>query len=361
MKSSCYTAGMVTRVDESLSAQLASWGVDGKATYLGNTVNEYIVAFLIFAGAFLVVHLLQWILVRWLSAVARRTKTDLDDILVSLFAHFRPPFYAFVALWLATRTLDIVGVADIILTSVLTVWVVYQAVTVGGVLVEELMFKRIAHDRDPTLRSALRLVVGVAKGVLWSFGIILLLSNLGVEVTSLIAGVSIAGIAVAFALQNILADLLSAFVLYFDRPFSVGDSVTVGTNSGTIAYIGLRSTRIRATTGEEVSIPNQDIAKARIQNFKRMKERRVVYTFNLHVETPYEKLAQVPDLLRTIVSETEHVRLDRAHFSGITGAAFVFEVAYFVTSAEHMVYMNAQEQINLEIVKRLEAEGVKFV
>lgn len=351
---------MLRTIHAYLSSRLAFWGIHGEGMYLGNTVNEYLVAILLFLGVFLVAHFIQWVILRWLGAVARRTRTNLDDVFVKIMASLKPPFYAFVAFWVALQALTISGLADTMVTSVLIIWVVYQVVTAVGIFVEEIVFKHLAHDRDPTIRSALRLVVGLAKGAFWGIGVILLLSNLGVDVGALLAGVGIGGIAIAFALQGILSDLFSSFSLYFDKPFRIGDFIIAGETLGTVKHIGFRSTRVASLSGEEIIVPNQDLAKVRIKNYKRMEERRVVFTFGILYETPLELCRRVPDMVRDAVEANEKVRFDRAHLAKFGDSSYDFEVVYYVLDADYTVYMNIQQEVNFTLIDRFKQEGIAF-
>lgn len=351
---------MLDRVHAYLSEQLAQVGVDGTEVYWGNTVNEYLVAFFVFVGAYLVVHLIQWVILRWLGALARKTRTELDDTFIKIVESLRPPFYAFVAFWLALQTITISGLADTIVTSILIIWLVYQFVTAVGIFVEDVLFKHVGENHDPTMKSALRLLVTLAKGAFWGLGFILLLSNLGVDVGALIAGVGIGGIAIAFALQGILSDLFSSFSLYFDRPFKVGDFIIAGETLGTIKHIGFRSTRIASLSGEEIVVPNQDLAKVRIKNYKLMEERRIVFTFRILYETPLEKAREVPNIVRTAIESEEKVRFDRAHLHKFGDSSYDYEVVYYVLDPDYAVYMDIQQSINFKMIERFKEVGVAF-
>jgi len=249
--------------------------VNASVMYMGNTVGDYTFALVLFVVALIGFKILQFIVVAQLKRFAEKTTTDLDDTFVKMVMSFSPPFYTFLALWVALRPLAITGIAEKLLTIVLIGWAVYQVVIAVGILVEDVIFQRFAKDTDPTTKSALRLLSNLAKGVLWGLGIILMLSNVGVDVTALVAGVGIGGIAIAFALQGILGDLFSSFSIYFDKPFKVGDFIIVGDSMGTVEHIGVKSTRMRSLTGEKLIISNQELTSARIQNYKDMQERRL--------------------------------------------------------------------------------------
>lgn len=194
--------------------------------------------------------------------------------------------------------------------------------------------------------------------IVWSLILLAALDNLGVNITALIAGLGIGGVAVALAVQSTLGDLLGALTIAFDKPFIVGDFIVTGTSMGTIEKIGLKTTRVRSLGGEELIFPNQDLLGSRIQNFKRMQERRVVFSFRVLYDTPAEKLRRVPEIVKDIILGLENCRFDRAHFARFGEYSYEFEVVYYVLSPEYNEYMDYQQVINLSIVERLKAESV---
>lgn len=339
---------------------LLATGLDGTAMYLGNSVGEYTFALVLFGVGVLVFKFVQLIVLGWLDRVAARTKTDLDDTFIKMVRSFSPPFYMFLAFWVSLRTLTVSGFADGVVTAVLIIWLVYQAVIVAGILVEDVIFRKFTGAQDETTRSALRLLANLVKGAIWGLGIILMLSNLGVDVSSLLAGVGIGGIAIAFALQGILGDLFSSFSLYFDKPFKVGDFIITGDTLGVVKHIGVKSTRIQSLFGEEITLSNQELTKAKIQNYKRMDERRITFSFGILYETPYETLKQVPKMVQQVVEEVEKVRFDRAHFKSFGDSSLDFEVVYYVLDPDYNLYMDIQQEINFKLVEVFEKAGIDF-
>jgi small-conductance mechanosensitive channel len=340
---------------DALSSQL---GIAGERSFLGNTLNDYILAFIIFVLAIAIFKLVQWLVLRQLDRIAQRTRTDLDDTFVKMANSAKPPFYIFLAFWLSLQFLAITGIADKLFTGILIIWAVYQVVIAAGIFIEDLLFKRFTSDGDPTTQSALKILTNLAKGAIWGLGIILMLSNLGVDVTSLVAGVGIGGIAIAFALQGILSDLFASFSIYFDKPFEVGDFIIVGSTLGVVKHIGIKSTRIQSLWGEEIVVSNQELTTARIQNYKKMEERRVQFGFRIRLDTPYEKLVEVSNWIREAVERQEHIRFDRAHFKAFGESSLEFEVVYYVLSPDYNQYMDIQQAINFALVERLRREGV---
>jgi small-conductance mechanosensitive channel len=219
--------------------------------------------------------------------------------------------------------------------------------------------KKDLRDRQQfsTIATPVKFVV---LFLLWSLILLAALDNLGVNITALIAGLGIGGVAVALAVQSTLGDLLGALTIAFDKPFIVGDFIVAGTSMGTIERIGLKTTRVRSLGGEELIFPNQDLLSSRIQNFKRMKERRVVFGFGVLYQTSAEQLRRIPEIVTDIITGMENCRFDRAHFYKFGDSSYDFEVVYYVLSPDYNDYMDCQQAINLALVERLHAESVSF-
>jgi small-conductance mechanosensitive channel len=201
----------------------------------------------------------------------------------------------------------------------------------------------------------------VGRLAIWTAAVLLAVANMGFDVSTMIAGLGIGGVAVALAAQNILSDLFASASIVLDKPFVLGDFIVVGDEMGTVEYIGLKTTRLRSLSGEQLVFSNADLLKSRIHNYKRMAERRVQFTIGIHYDTSYEKLAAIPTMLREAVeSQKDSVRFDRAHFAKYGDSSLVFEVAYYVLSASYNVYMDMQQAINLEIYRRFAKDDISF-
>jgi small-conductance mechanosensitive channel len=189
---------------------------------------------------------------------------------------------------------------------------------------------------------------------------LLFLSNIGVDVTPLLAGASIGGIAIAFALQNVLTDVFASFSIYFDKPFRVGDFITVGADSGTVKRIGIKTTRLQSLQGEELIISNKQLTESRINNFKRMDKRRGVFTFGVIYQTEIKKLEKIPKIITDIITKNKTAELDRVHFKSFGDSSLDYEVVYYVKSSDYRVFMDIQQEINLEIIHQFQKEGIEF-
>jgi small-conductance mechanosensitive channel len=200
----------------------------------------------------------------------------------------------------------------------------------------------------------------IARAGLWWVLLLMGLSNLGVDITAFIAGFGIGGIAVALAVQNVLGDLFASLSIVLDKPFVIGDFIIVDDLLGTVEHVGLKTTRLRSLSGEQLVFSNSDLLNSRIRNFKRMYHRRVVFEFGVTYQTPYEKAARIGALVREIVEAQEKTRFDRAHFKEYGDFALVYEVVYHVLEPDFNVYMDIQQAINLEIFRRFEEENISF-
>lgn len=213
---------------------------------------------------------------------------------------------------------------------------------------------------DPPAVTSLSVIGYVGRLLLWAAIALLVLDNLSVQVTTLVAGLGIGGIAVALAVQNILKDLFASLSIVLDRPFEVGDAIVVGDVDGVVECVGLKTTRIRSVRGEPVIVPNGDLLASRIRNYKRMDERRVVFLLSVPFQTPAAQAAEIPGLLRDVVEAQPLARFDRAHLREFGEWALRYEVVYFVRTADYMAYMDAQQAINLEILRRFADAGISF-
>jgi small-conductance mechanosensitive channel len=335
-------------------------GLNSTVSVFGNTLTDYAVAVFAFLLAYGAFKLLQVVIVLNLKRLSARTATDLDDTFVKMVESFRPPFYAFLAFWLALRFLDIYGITETLITGALIIWAVYQVVIAVGIFVEDILLKKVASDSDPTTQSAMRLLSNIVKGAIWGLGIILALSNLGVDVTSLLAGVGIGGIAIAFALQGILSDLFSSFSIYFDKPFKIGDFIIVDDKKGTVKHIGIKSTRLTALSGEEIILSNKHLTSAQVHNYKQMMERRCTFSLGVTYDTPSDKLRRANEIIKDAIEKQDAVRFDRVHFKEFADSALVFEVVYYILSGDYSVYMNTNQEINFSIKEEFEKEGIEF-
>ena len=213
---------------------------------------------------------------------------------------------------------------------------------------------------DPSTVAAIDLVGFLVRLVVWAAVLLVLLDNLGVNVTTLIAGLGVGGIAVALAAQNILGDLFSSLSIVFDKPFVVGDFIIVGDFLGSVEHVGLKTTRLRSLSGEQLVFSNTDLLNSRVRNYGRMFERRVVSSLRVTYRTPADKLARIPAMIREIAEREQKLRFDRAHFQALAESALLFEYVYYILTPDYNFYMDVQQRINIALFERFAAEGIEF-
>jgi len=334
--------------------------IDSSVVFLNNTLLEYAEALVIFVLLLVSFKIFSSLVLRNLGRLVKKTKTDVDDAVLEVFRGLGASFYIFLSFYLSLHFLALHIFIERILNIIFVVWVFYQVLKRTQILIDLLVEKRIQKNSDTITKTALSLLGGLLKGVLWGLGALMILSNLGVNVSSLIAGLGIGGIAIALALQHSLDDVISSFALYFDKPFQVGDYIVVGEHGGTVEKIGIKTSRLRALQGEEIVIPNKELTSARVQNFRKMEARRVAFTFGVLHQTPVEKVERLPAMVKDSISKIDHIRFDRVHFKTLGNSALIFEVVYYVLSSDYTRYMDIQQAINIELIKILKEEDIVF-
>jgi len=340
-------------------------------TYTVPFVGEYdftkiAAAGLVFAGLTVLFWLIRTVVLIRAKKLAAKTLGTFDDVVVSSIESIKAWVYTLVALFAALQFFTLPETLNLVVKGVFYFVVVWQAITIISCFVDYFVQRFLEKDldgdgvTDPGSATASNMVVLIAKIVCWVFGTIFVLSNLGIEVTSLVAGLGVGGIAVAFALQGVLGDLFASFSLYFDKPFRIGDFIVIGSDTGTVEKIGIKSTRIRTLQGEELVVSNTELTTARVQNFKKMSERRIVSQFGITYETPQEQVRQVPEIVSTIFSDIDGARLDRVHFTTFADSALVYELVYFVDTSDYAEYLNKQQTFNFELMRVFAEKGIEF-
>jgi small-conductance mechanosensitive channel len=224
-------------------------------------------------------------------------------------------------------------------------------------LVSDYIISKTDQEETPSGIAVTTLIVRV---IVWAFVVLLILDNLGFNITTLVAGLGVGGIAIAMASQNILADLFASLSILLDKPFKVGDFITVGEFLGSVEYIGLKTTRLRSLGGEQLIFSNTDLLSSRIRNYKRMLERRIAFTVGVEYDTEYEKLERIPGMIKDIILSVDVTRFDRSHFISYGDFSLNIETVYYVLSADYTTYADVQQEINLKLFKKFKEEGIVF-
>ncbi len=332
-------------------------------TFLGNDLATWAVALALFLITFTVLPLVA----RFISAQRRRLAArgavpQLIDLAAVLVERTSPWFLWGIAVWFASRDLSLPPRLEHWLTVILILLLWMQMALWAMRAVRFTLDRRRSRSLGPDtlLKSSMEVILFVAALIIWGIAALLALNNLGIEIQPLLAGLGIGGIALALAVQAVLGDVLASLSIALDRPFGVGDALTVDDCQGTVEHIGVKSTRLRSINGEQIIISNGDLLKSRVRNFGRLFERRALFQLDVHYGTPVASLAAVPRVLREIIEATPDTRFDRCHLLRCTDSALQFETVYFVTRPDYKSYADAQQSINLRLLERFHAMEIVF-
>lgn len=331
--------------------------------WLGIPLYEWLYAALVSSLLYLGFYQGWKIIISRLSKIAERTSTKLDDISIEVLQSTQQLTLLLLATLIGLHVLELPDKWATRLDHVLFITIGIQAAIwlnkgVGIWAREHLAaIDGPAPAANPVMTTVLSWILRV---FIWSVALLTVLDNVGVNITAFVASLGVGGVAVALAVQNILSDLFASLAIGLDKPFEVGDFVVFGDIAGVIERVGLKTTRIRSISGEQVICSNTELLKNTIHNYKRMEERRVVFTFGINYATPPDTIADIPGIVRKAVEAFKNTRFDRAHFKAFGASSLDFEIVYFITSTDFNVYMDIQQGINLYLMKAFQAHGVDF-
>lgn len=330
-------------------------------TFLQNRVVDYILVVGWFLAGVVSVKIIKSIVLNRLRTWSAKTSTTIDDFFVAMFESKLVPLMYFVAFYFSFRSLTLTpnfskGVT-VIVALVLTYFGLRFLIALMNYSIDRYWIKK---EVDEGRRRSLKGVITILKVLVWGVGITFLLDNLGFEISTVVAGLGIGGIAVALAAQTVLGDLFSYFVIFFDRPFEIGDFIIIGEYMGSIEYIGIKTTRVRSLGGEQLVFSNADLTNARIRNYKRMERRRVVFKLGVVYQTSLDQIREVPGIIKGVIENVNDTVFDRAHFSSFGNFSLDIEVVYYVLSGDYNKYMDIQQKINFAIKEEFERRGIEF-
>lgn len=331
-------------------------------TLYGNSLQSWGLAFALTIAVTGGLVMTTSFLVRYLGGLAERTSNELDDLAAAVLDRTKLFFLLALGLIAGTQILLLPDRARAILQGLATVAVLLQLAIWGNAAIGVFLRRYTARKMEEDAESAttVRFVGFLLRLGLWVLIGLVALDTAGIDITALIAGLGVGGIAVALAVQNILGDLFASLSIVLDKPFVIGDFIIVGDMMGTVEHIGLKTTRVRSLSGEQLVFSNNDLLSSRIRNYKRMQERRVLFSFGVLYETPRETLARIPEVVRELIESRSDVRFDRAHFARFGPSSLDFEVVYYMLVPDYNAYMDTQQAINLELVRQLDQLGVEF-
>lgn len=327
-----------------------------------NNMESWLIAAAISAAVIVAIIAVKYGAVRVFRILARKTEARFGVISAEVVGATRLWLLLPIALYGAASALELPDKLQRLVDLLAVVALMVQAALWVNRFILMWFRRRIDEKRDVDGASvtALMLIGVVARALVWGFTALLILDHLGFDITALIAGLGIGGIAVALAAQNILGDLFASLSIVLDKPFVVGDFVVAEGWRGTIERVGIKTTRVRSLDGEQIILSNAELLKMRLHNYKRMQERRILFGVGVTYQTSADKLERVPQLIRDAIEKQKLTRFDRAHFKDYGDSSLNYEVVYYVLAPEYGVYMDTQQAINLEIFRAFAQEGIEF-
>ncbi len=327
--------------------------------YYSNTVEEYLIAFGIIMVGSLLITIFRKSVLNQIRLWTESTTTKFDNFIVGSFARFGIPVLHFIVIYIGLNylTFSLRGERILLIATTVAITImVIRFITNSLILLVRSYFRRKYPDKSHVNEvGAISLVINM---VIWFIGLGFLFDNMGYDLTAIIAGLGIGGIAVALAAQNILGDLFNYFVIFLDKPFEVGDSIAVGDKTGTIEKIGVKTTRLKSLTGEQLIIANSDLTGSRIHNFKRMQRRRVEFTLGVAYETDYKQLEAIPTLIKEIIEAQQPVEFERVHFATFGASTLDYVIVYHVLTSDFKKHMDIKHTINMNIFKEFQQREI---
>src|SRR3989338_4106832 len=316
------------------------------STYWNNTGQDYLIALGIFVVLFFIFKIFDSLIIAYLKKQAAKTKITWDDIIIDFINAIHWQFYAYVAFYIATKRLTIILAVEKILLVILTIFIAFYIGQGLSRVVDYLTNAQIEKRKksDNAQNTSMIKVFGtIFKIVIWVLILLTFLSNMGIEITPLIASLGVGGIAI-----------------YFDKPFKEGDFIIVGSDMGVVNKIGIKTTRITTLQGQELVISNSELTNSRVNNYKKMQRRRIAFSFGVTYDTPSSKMKKINKIVKNIIVKTKDATFDRVHFKEFGNFSLNYEVVYYVETSDYNKYMDIQEEINLGIKEAFEKEGIEF-
>lgn len=331
-------------------------------TFAGNSFFAYLLAFLVAVGIYMLLWIFKKAVISRMRAIAERSKMTFDDAIVRALATMNTLLFLCIALYAASQVLSIPDKAQVFIQYCMIILVVIYAARALQKILEYGLNRLIERSGESEmLDETAKPFIGTIAGVIvWLLASLLILQNIGFNITALLGGLGIAGIAIGFALQNVLSDMFAYVSIFLDKPFKIGDFIIVGQDMGTVQHIGIKSTRIKTLEGQELVMSNKELVESRINNYKRMDRRRVAFHFGIAYETPREKIKNIPGKIEEIIRNMNDTTFDRAHFKAFGEYSLHFEVVYYLEVSEYLLYMDRQQDINLEIMSYFEKNNISF-
>lgn len=327
----------------------------------GNSVKDYIWVFGLMIVFVLLFKGIKKFLFKKIKKLTGKSETIIDDLIADAAERFVLPWFLFFVNYHLLHRLQMHPQLKTVVSAAMYFVTLFYAVSFINFMITQAVVVYMKQKQEPPERiRQLNGVLTVIRIVVWLAGFLMLIDNLGYDVTTIVAGLGVGGIAVALAAQNILGDLFSYLVIFFDKPFETGDFIMGSGYSGIVERIGIKTTHVRSLEGQQLIVPNAEMSKTVIQNFKRLNRRRIVFSIGVVYKTKVEQLKKIPDLIQRVIDDQEQVSFDRVHLKSFGDFSILFETVYFVESAEMIVYLNAHHSICMRLFELFSDEHIEF-
>lgn len=329
--------------------------------YFGNSAQQYLIMLGGMVLGLLLVTIFKKVILKRIRQAVSKSKTTIDDFIIENIGLFVLPMVYFSIIYAGLKTVvwpvRMTNILEVIFVVVITYYAIRLFSSIILKILQSYIRKQEGGEEKVKQMGGVMLIFNV---IIWMIGLIFMLGNLGYDITAIIAGMGIGGIAIALAAQNIIGDLFNYFVIFFDRPFEVGDFLVIGDKNGVVDKIGIKTTRIKTLSGEQLIVANSDMTSSWIHNYKKMQHRRIVFTVGVTYETPIEQVKMIPGILKEIVESEKRVDFDRAHFKSFGESSLDYEIVYSVNSAEFNTYMDIQQDFNFQIYEKFGEMGISI-
>lgn len=329
--------------------------------FLGNSIEDWAIAFGVIIALWMLIYFVKQPALKVFKRWTAFTTNTVDDYIILTLETTVIPLLYFIIVYFVLQYLEFEPRTDRVLKVAILFVSTFYIIRFISKTISYVILSLIGREEDSeSKQKQARGLILILKGIIWILGIVFLLNNSGYDVTTLIAGLGIGGIAIALAAQTILGDLFSYFVIFFDRPFKIGDFIIVDDKIGEVEYIGIKTTRIKSISGEQIVFSNKDLTDSRLHNYKRMERRRVLFKTGVTYQTSSDLVQSIPVMLKEIIDDKENADFDRSHFSEFGDFSLNFETVYFINSNDYNIYMDIQQQIYIDILERFEKENIEF-
>ena len=327
---------------------------------LNNTVSQWLFAFGVAAGVLIVTMTIRRLIHRSYLRMAQTEELELMEIPLQIASNTKVLFLVVLSLFFGMFLLTLTDTVRQGVHKLVVIVICWQA-GIWATSAAVAWLSSTKHGRtvgEQGTGGTMNVLAFLMRLVIWAVVGLLMLENLGIDITTLVAGLGISGIAIALAVQNVLGDLLASLSITLDKPFEVGDLLCLDDFQGKVEQIGIKSTRLRSVTGEQIILSNADLLKSRLRNFGRMSERRMVLKVCVAFETPLDRVQQVPSLLRQIIESYSIARFDRCYLLRFGESAIEFEASYFVLSSQMADSLDVQHGIHMDLLARFAESGI---